>query len=109
MEVAAIAFAAAKSLITVVSASGMVHQFIESVRDSQSNLNSMDRELILVKGVLEQLQRQLDTASKFPSNNLSNQMRDQIIGILECCQETIKQIQSIILTYERITTSTNIV
>ncbi|EUC35949.1 hypothetical protein COCCADRAFT_2965 [Bipolaris zeicola 26-R-13] len=71
-----------------------ISSFIRSVRESRPDLNIVENELQSIKRTLELLREDLDMASgSEASPALPISFKKQILGIIDCCAATIKQIQ----------------
>lgn len=76
------------------AASISISSFIRSVRESRSDLNIVENELQSIKRTLELLREDLDTESgSEASTSLPISFKKQILGIIDCCATTIRQIQ----------------
>src|SRR5689334_22061021 len=72
-----------------------ISTFVRAVRESRSDLNEVDRELLSIKSILELIRDDLDPASdgKKGKNILPDALQEHILGILQCSSTAIKQIE----------------
>jgi hypothetical protein len=88
---------------SINAASVSISSFIRSVRESRSDLSIVESELKSIKVTLELLREDLDTESGSEAPlSLPTSLEEQILGIMDCCATTIKQIRECLGKYRNL-------
>jgi Fungal N-terminal domain of STAND proteins len=84
---------------SITNVSLTVNAFVRACRDSRSDLDSVSRELLSVKTVLELLADDVDDAAE-ASKNIPLALESQINGIVKNCDGVVKDIEASLQKHE---------
>ena len=89
----------------ITAASTTISSFIRAVRESRPDLDEIDRELLSIRRTLELLREDLAPQNETEtSSTIPESLERQILGILSCCKQNIKQIEESLKKYQGLVT-----